>query len=658
MLKRVAFRPWVLSIFITLGACWAADIPHQGLQTAPLPETNRQLYYWQPSSVGDTAQLLTLFCRSCLTSDGNQLDVPLLAVLRDTLGDNHSDNDRVTYVWLLTYSRLNIGQKALSAVPFFYWRVGQGAASVSPRDTKPLFDLTQPQHPVMSELGRDLLQWTLLDPMTTPVRASSRAYRTNELDHERLHLEEAVSYLREAPVSGDASELTDTQRNTVMARLELRKRLLGGLVAERHAAAVGEESGFEQERIRSRNWELLRQCAEKTGLIFEPIDLAGTAGQYAILWFPRNGSLPSAGTSLSPVWKLLNIKDPWSDSRLKAPASAWNGPVYVRALDANGSLLPIGQSGVQEVRLVPLSVYGLNYPSVPLLLVDFRSKLHVRWHEMTQRSINEITAGVIGISHFTNWYYYVAADLYDFVIARRGAAMNQAARLDSYSQFRVKLALDHEIDPRLRQDMQSRVNSLAINPLEAAPRREMEAARARYAQLQLQAQEGGALISRLDKQRRAELAAFGDTKAAQVTHELLHYATFGLYTERVKDGPSNLAMLDRDRTVQYHLNLLDSLAEADTQPEIAYDGARIRASVVALSSLMPSITSREVRVQVQAVLLRLKSLSQDQALQSDCTQALASLEHSRPALHGAQAAGILTSAHPVVEAARSLELAK
>ena len=580
--------------------------------------------------------------------------MPLLAVLRDTLGDNNSENDRVTFVWLLTYSRPNIGQKALSAVPFFYWRVGEGSVSVGSRDVKPFLDLTQPQHRVSSEIGRNLLQWTMFDPMTAPVRASSRAYRTNELDHERLHLEEAVGFLRDAPVfynePHDESQLTQTQLNTVIARLELRKRLLGGLVAERDAASVGEEFGYEREQIRSRNWELLRQCAEKTGLLFEPIHLAGATGQYAVLWFPRNESAPSGGTSLGPVWKLLHIHDPWTDSRLKDASRSGNRLVYTRALDGNSSLLPIGESGVREVRLVPLAVYSLNYPKVPLLLVDFQSKLHVRWHEMAQRSVNEITAGVIGISHFTNWYYYVAADLYDFVIGRHGAATNQAARLDSYSQFRVKLALDHDLDPRLRQDMRRRVDALSINPLEAAPQSEMEAARARYVQLQLQAQEGGVLIARIDNQRRAELAAFGATRKAQVAQELLHNASLGLYTRRVKQDRENLSILDRERRLQFHLNFLESLAEAGTQPEIAYDAARIRASVAALSSLMPGVNSRDVRVRAEAVLLRVQSLSQDGELQSDCALALASFNHTPTLFRGASASGILTATHPVVGA--------
>ncbi len=646
------FRFWLLGVSIAGFAALAADIPPQpALASREVPHP---LYYWQNSPVGNTAQLLTLFCGSCLSSNGAQEDVPLVSILRDTLGDNTSENDRVSSVWLLTYSSPNIGRRMLSAVPFFFWRAGEGSSSVSSRDTKPLFDLTAPQHPVMSEISRDLIQWTLFDPMTTTVRATSRAYRSNALDYERLHLEEAVSYLREAPTSDDASGPTATQLNTVIARLELRKSLLGGLVSGSGAARFGEESGYEQERIRSRNWELLRQCAEKAGLFFEPINLAGTTGQYAVLWFPLNESFSPAGISLTPVWKLLNIHDPWTDARLKAR----KGTVYTRALDADGSLLPFGESGSRKVQMVPLGVYSLNYPKLPLLLIDFRDKLHVRWHEMTQRSINEITAGVIGISHFTNWYYYVAADLYDFVTSRHGGAMDQAARLDSYSQFRVNLALDRQIDPRLRQEIQQHVNSLEINPLEAAPGREMQAARQRYAQLQAQTEEGGALMVRLNKQRRAELASFGETPKNQVAHDLFHTATFGLYTHRVKPDPENLSALDRDRRLEYHLGFLNSLANAGTDPEVAYDSSRVRASVKALDDLTSSINSPGLRQQTEAVLQRITSLSRDQDLQSDCSVALASLRRSDPALRRAEISGVLTSPRSLAAVSGKLDVRK
>src|SRR5581483_6386669 len=231
------------------------------------------------------------------------------------------------------------------------------------------------------------------------------------------------------------------------------------------------------------------------------------------------------GLALRPIWKLLNIRDPWKDPRLA------------------------GSSG--PAQLVPLAVYSLDYPKLPLLLVDFRDKIHVRGHEMLQRSINEVTAGVIGISHFTNWYYYVAAGLYDFVSSRHGGAVDQAARLDAYSRLRVALALDRQLDPELRKSMEVRLRNVSINPLEAAPGREMRNASVRYTRLQEEAGAEGHLAHIVDQQRRAEIASFGESGGHRGWDTLLHTMTLGLYRNRAPRSPDNLAKLNIYRRVEY-----------------------------------------------------------------------------------------------------------
>ncbi len=50
--------------------------------------------------------------------------VPLVTVLRDTLGDLTPENDRLRYVWPLTYTRPTVRQKLSGAIPFLYSRVG------------------------------------------------------------------------------------------------------------------------------------------------------------------------------------------------------------------------------------------------------------------------------------------------------------------------------------------------------------------------------------------------------------------------------------------------------------------------------------------------------------------------------------------------------
>ena len=573
-------------------------------------------YYWESVPVGSSAQLVTLLCRACdRTNKDDPTDVPLVSVLRDTLGDEESENDRLTSVWLLSFERPTFVKRALSAVPFFYWRAGPQPSGARSHSTAPLLDLTSLQHPMVQSLARDIVQWTMLDSATMPIRASSRAYRSNEADHERLHLEEALSYLRAAPSYDGSSGLTETQLDLLIARLELRKKLLGGFVSEEDAAQIGKESAFKAERIRSRNWELLRQCAEKAGLYFEPLSVADIEGQYAMLWFPADEASEPNGTELGPVWKLLGIKSPWHDANISSAKTA----AYMREVDANGNLLPFGAVGAKQTRLIPLSVYSLNYPKQPLLLVDFRDGAHLRHHEMLQRSIDEITAGVIGISHFTNWYYYVAADVYDFVASRHGAAMNQSARLDCYSQFRVKLALDHQLEPALRRDMQERVNSLAMNPLESAPKEEIEAARQRYMQLEADAKGNGRLLRSLDRNRRAELMAETETQKQLVRDSILHNVTLGMYTHRSKADAENLAKIDGYRRFQYQLNFLTQLVDSGTQPEVAYDSSRIQKSVRELSELLPGIASQNMREQAIAAVDKLKRLSLDTALQAECS---------------------------------------
>jgi hypothetical protein len=616
-----------------------------GLTAADVRETQQPVYYWKSVPVDDTAQLLSLFCRECGASDSGSHDLPLVSVLRDTLGDTDPRNDRLMYVWLLSCERPTVGQTILSAVPVFYRHVGKRSDRVTPRDTAPLIDLQEPERPIFNEFSRDLLQWTAFDPATTPIRATSRAYRSNEVDHQRLHLEEAVTYLRHAPAADDGFALTRAQLNTVIARLELRKRLLGGFVSELQAKRFAEESAFEQEGVRARNWELLRESAERTGLYFESLDVAGARGQYGILWFPRNESSEPIGTSLSSVWKLLNIKNPWHDERVKN----WDGPVYERALDENGSVLPFGAMGAQRVKLVPLGVYSLEYPKAPLLLVDFRNKLHVRWHEMAQRCINEITAGVIGISHFTNWYYYVGADVYNFVAARHGVAVNQALRLDCYTQFRAALALDRTLNPELRRQMQRGVNSLSVNPLEVAPDRELAAASARYSELTKEAGADGALARRLNKDRREELELAFESRKQIIRDTAFHDLSFGAYTHRVNAQSDVLAQLGSYRRVEYQLSFLDSVTKAGTDPEVSYHPALVQNSVAEVGAIMPRIESQRLRAQAGTTLERVKELSRDEALRADCAMAVASIRKNSSPIKSGSAPGV-TAAPGIVTA--------
>ena len=578
--------------------------------SSPVAINQSSPYFWKTTPVGNSAQLLTLFCRACNILEGADQDVPLVSVLRDTLGDETEENDRITYVWLLTYARPRVKERLLSAVPFFYWRVSKGSGSVSERDMAPLMDMTVPENPMMSRIERNLIQWTAFDPLSTRARAVTREYGSNRLDEERLHLEEAISYFRQAPVSNDNTALAQSQLDTVIARLELRKTLLGGLTGVNRAKTVGMQSGLEHERIRLRNLELLRQWAEKTGLIFEPLRLNGNQEHYVILWFPQNKSADPVDTSQLAIWKLLGIPSAWNDERLKN----WTGPVYERAFNQNSS-----------ARVVPLAIYSLDYPKRPLMLIDFRHRLSGRHREVAQRSITELISGVAGISHFADWYFYVALDFHRFVMTRHGTASDEGARLDSYSDFRMDLELDQSLDPTLKKETQRRVRWLAVNPLDAAPQREIQDAVTRYKLLAHDA-EDGRLMRRVELERRFELSSFGESKKTKLARSMLHTATLGLYTPRAKRA--NTGMLDRERRVAYQLSFLDSLVQAGTPPEIAYDSRNIKSSVRELGGLMSNISSPSVRSHAEVTLERLRSLTKHVGLQADCTAVLTAMKHT------------------------------
>ncbi len=589
-------------------------------------------YYWRTLPVGQpaTAQLLTLFCNGCGTGTENHRDIPLVAVLRDTLGEEDVSSHKVTAVWLLSYSHPTFEQRALAAIPFFYWSLSDGSAHVKSKDTAPLLDLSAPQQPAVSNVERQILQWTALDTIDTPVRATSRAYRTNEVDHERLHLEEATSYLMNAPAGNGPNELTLDERDFVTARLELRKKLLGGFVASSKITSLGAEESFEEERVRTRNWELLRQCAEKSGLIFEPVKLAGAEDQYGMLWYPKRALFEPGTTNLAQIWKLLGIKDPYSDSRL----SDWKGLTESTVMGEPPT----------AVTLIPLAFYSFSYPRQPLLLVDFRDKRNARSRDITQKSIDEIASGVVGLSHFTNWYYFVASDLFNFMQERRGKANNRAERLDSYSEFRVSLALDKSLDPALKHELEVRADELTSNPLESSsPANEMTAALNRYALLTVEAAgDGSRLVKRIDNGRRQELAEYEASPARQGFDLGAHAVTLGVYTHRSKRDDESLAMLSTYRRAEYHLAFLDKLVAAGTPPEVVYQPERVRASVSELSDLLPRITSPELRQHARLTLSSLGKISTDETLRAACDRESQRLLNDK-ALAPGNVPGILTA---------------
>src|SRR6202034_4259052 len=134
----------------------------------------------------------------------------------------------------------------------------------------------------------------------------------------------------------------------MQTRLTLAGQTFGGLVSPERLPSTYIKERTRSEEMRGHNWELLRQRAEENGLYFEPFGINGSS-THALLWIARE-DIPAARKYDG---QFLGITDPYRDPRLKN----WTGFHQMR----------------DGKDMIPLGLYALEYPKVPLLLVDFRN---------------------------------------------------------------------------------------------------------------------------------------------------------------------------------------------------------------------------------------------------------------------------------------------
>ena len=101
------------------------------------------------------AELITVFAKlsgldPTAASTEKDTFVPLVSILRDTLGDDNSENNRLRYVWPLTYTRPSTKQRLAAAIPFFYARVGNKEKLT--KTPPPALDLASPESEVWDKI--------------------------------------------------------------------------------------------------------------------------------------------------------------------------------------------------------------------------------------------------------------------------------------------------------------------------------------------------------------------------------------------------------------------------------------------------------------------------------------------------------------------------
>jgi hypothetical protein len=542
-----------------------------GILSRPVPE-----YRSESQPVAGGAELVTVFGRINGAASGSQdLDVPLLAVLRDSLGDDDPDNDRLRSVWILTSTRPTPWQRAASALSFGYFRAG--SKRHAGRAPSPAIDLAAPSKSVYGNLFGDSLQAMELDPLGMAIRSTTRTYRANSDDYTKLQVFQALSNLDNLALeSGGQSALPDGQLREIYSRLSLSTRAFGGLVREQHLSRYYDKETSRLQQTRGHNWELLRQRAELNGLYFEPLRIASGSPCEALLWIARSDLDHRAAHPFDG--QLLNIANPWTDARLLH----WTGYSQIHYLDSDDRPVSKDTPGAHPVEMIPLALYSLDYPRVPLLLADFRHSLTPKRREMVNQGATGLVTGVFGITRFGNPSFFAADFLWTFVRGRHGAAVNRTARLQAYSGARQFLAMDSSLDPALKIELQRHLDHLALNPRENAIASEATLAREQYAAL-LQYADSPRGAAKLDRDRRKELESYTRSPAFRA------FAGLGrIFTRGPRPDPESdlglRAELDAYRRTAADMRFLDRVLAASPRPDIVWDADAIRKSVDDLSA--------------------------------------------------------------------------
>jgi hypothetical protein len=488
------------------------------------------------------------------------------------LGDNKIENDRLRYVWMLTYAKPSFAQKFASFIPFLYTRTTnkEKAGSDPP---PPVMDLSPTGKNMWDKLFWMVFKSLILSDLGMPVRSAVLQNRQNESDYRKAAIARALAVLSLYESVQGEKLLSDDELKDIQARMLLSDKMLGSFVQPENLQRVYQKNVEKVNDYRGHNWELLRQYAEAQKLYFEPLEMPDCSPTHALVWVAESDLAANKNREFDS--RFLNIKNPWKDSRL----ADWNGYREERWFDEEGRQVEPNTPGASPKTMIPLGLYGLDYPKIPVLLVDFRDRLNPKKREMSKRILEDLTRNVLAVSKFGNVPYFVGRYLYDFVTARRGMDVNQTSRFRSYSQLKLLLSLDDSLDPGFRNDITNRLETVSLNPLENDLDVEIKLARQQYANLIAYAKRPDGLARRIENDRREEMTRLKHGGKQRMLYALGNLLSFGIYTHREKDSPEMRAQMDVRRQLDYHERFLRETARDSSKPEVDSDIEAVRRSL-------------------------------------------------------------------------------
>ena len=546
------------------------DNPNKSIE---IPADLSQVLKLERIDVAGGAELLTVHARlGGLEFKDSDNWVPLVSILRDTLGDHNLENDQLRYVWPLTYTRPTVKQRLAASIPFFYTRIGN-KEDISHKPPPPALDLAAPEQEVWDKLFWTAIQNILLDPYSTAIKASTATYRKNISEYRKSHIIRALSVLALYQALKGESAFTDSEMAEIQARLLLTDKTFGGLVDDTNLKSYYTKRTAQTRDERGHNWELLRQRAEAESLYFEPLLMPDGSATHAMLWVAKSDLAKNKDASYRG--RFLNISNPWTDKKLQD----WNGYVEMRYFDSEGQRVEADSPNAHAQEMIPLALYGLDYPKIPTLLVDFRDTYNPKKREMSRRALNDVTRNILSISKFGNLPFFLGRTVYDFVTSRRGIDLNQPSRLQAYSQLKLLLALNESMNPKLRDELNGRVEVVSLNPFENDLDAEARVAREQYDALVAFAKNPEGLAAKVERDRRAELTSLEHGRKVQIFFRVANVLSFGRYVHREKLTNDMEDRLDIARRLNYHTMFLREVAKSSSEVEVAWNIEDIRRSL-------------------------------------------------------------------------------
>ncbi|MGI9034674.1 MAG: hypothetical protein ACR2GD_01425, partial [Pyrinomonadaceae bacterium] len=510
--------------------------------------------------VAGGAEIVTIFAKIQRTVERKNFseEVPLVSVLRDTLGDNLVENDRLRQVWILTYTKPSLAQKFAAAVPFLYMRTTNKGKIGSSSAPPAVIDLNPSANVIWDKIFWRVFKNLILVDFGTPARLSVLQYKTNSDNYRKSAIARALAVLALYEAVEGKKILTAQETKDIEARMLLSNKILGSLVQPENLERVYQKNIENVQDIRGHNWELLRQYSEAQGLYFEPLEMPGGA-THALVWTTEQDVRNNKNKDFDA--RFLNIKNPWNDARLES----WQGYSETRWFDADNRRVSPATPDAVPKKMIPLALYGLDYPKIPTLLIDFRDFGNPKKRELSRRILDDLTKNTFPVSGLP---FLVGRYLYGFVTGQRGIDFNQISRADSYSQLKLLLSLNESLNPQFRNELADRLEFVATNPLENDLNVEIQIARQQYENLVEYAKRPDGLPKRLENERREEMTRLKHCGKERVIFNLGHLLSLGLYTHREKDTPELRAALDMRRRLDYHKRYLVETARDSVNPAI------------------------------------------------------------------------------------------